>query len=309
MRVAVTGSTGLIGTALVARLRGEGHQVVHVVRGDPPPGRARHQHVPVGPARGEIDHHALEGVDAVVHLAGASIGGKRWSDEWKRTVLESRTRGTALLAEALAALDQRPAVLVSGSGVHYYGDRGDEVLTEQSSPGELFLSEVCRRWEAAATTAALAGVRVVYLRTGPVISPTGGFLAKMLPLFRFALGGRLGSGRQWWSPISLDDMVGGIRHLIDTEVTGPVNLTLPQPVTNREFTETLAKVLHRPAFVPVPAFGPRLLLGRRMADELLFASLRVEPRVLTDSGYEFRHPDLESALRSQLARPGLTPPS
>ena len=299
MRVAVTGSTGFIGRALVASLRGDGHEVVRVVRGskvdDEPTVRwdldAR-----------TIDPAGLEGVDAVVHLAGESIAGKRWTDEQRRRILDSRTSGTDLLARALAGLDRPPRTLLSGSAIGYYGDRGDEELTEASDPGSLFLSEVCEAWEAAARAAVDAGIRTAFLRTGIVLAGTGGVLGKMLPLFRFGLGGKLGDGRQWMSWITLADHVRAMRFLLDHEVGGPVNLTAPAPVTNAAFTKALGTVLGRPTVVPVPRFGPRLLLGRALADELLFASQRVAPAVLGDAGFEFEAPELDGALRAVLGR-------
>lgn len=299
MDVAVTGASGLIGIALVASLRADGHRVRQVVR-RPAQGP---DEVSWDPAAGSIDAAALDGVDAVVHLAGAGIGDKRWSAERKREILDSRTRSTVLLAGALADLDPKPAVLLSGSAIGWYGERGDEVLTEASSPGDIFLSEVCLAWESAAQQAVDAGIRTAFLRTGIVQARAGGALAKVLPLFRFGLGGRLGSGRQWWSWIALEDEVRAIRHLLEADVSGPVNLTAPEPVTNTEHTKVLGHVLGRPTVLPVPAFGPRLLLGRELADQLLFASERVLPTVLEASGFEFRHRRLERALRSILDRP------
>ena len=214
--------------------------------------------------RGTIDAGGLEGVDAVVHLAGESIAGGRWNVAKKVMIRESRVRGTTLLAETLAKLDRPPAVFVSGSAIGYYGDRGDQLLTEASTPADDFLAQVCVDWEAAATAAATAGVRVVNIRTGIVLDRREGALAKMLPLFRFGVGGRLGNGRQYWSWITLEDMVGAVRYLVDQPVSGAVNLTAPKPVTNREFTRTLAKVLGRPALFPVPAFGPEAAPRRRV---------------------------------------------
>lgn len=300
MDIAITGASGLIGTAVSAALRADGHRVVPVVRRPVADGERA---VRWDPAGGTIDNAALQGIDAVVHLAGAGIGDKRWSDERKREILESRTRGTAVLAEALAGLDQKPAVLVSGSAIGYYGDRGDEVLTEDSTAGDIFLSEVCVAWEAAAAPAIEAGIRVPFIRTGIVLSAHGGALKRTLPLFKAFVGGRLGSGRQWWSWISIDDEVAAIRWLLDHDVAGPVNLTAPEPVTNAEFTKTLGHVLGRPTVLPVPAFGPKLLLGGELADQLLFASQRVLPTVLEDRGFPFAHRDLETALRAVLGRP------
>ena len=274
MKVAITGSHGLIGRALRASLEADGHTVV-------------------GIGRGTTD--GIAGCDAVVNLAGAGIGDKRWSDGRKQLVLSSRTTTTSAVAAACAG-PGGPRVLLSGSAIGYYGDRGDEVLTESSPAGSLFLSEVCVAWEAAVAPAADAGVRVAQLRTGIVLSGDGGALGKLVPLFRSGLGGRIGSGKQWMSWISLADEVGAIRYLLDQEVAGPVNLVAPAPVTNGELTKTLGHVLHRPTVVPVPSFGPKVLLGRELAYELLLASQRVHPAALERAGYQFQHPSLESAL-------------
>lgn len=300
MKIAVTGSTGLIGTALSRSLLADGHDVVPVVRRPIADGETA---VQWDPAAGTIDAAALEGLDGVVHLAGAGIGDKRWSDAYKRTILESRTKGTDLLARTLASLERPPAVLVSGSAIGIYGDTGDNALDETYPPAHDFLADVCMQWEAAAAPAVDAGIRVPFLRTGIVLSPEGGALAKLLPLFKLGAGGRMGSGRQWWSWISLADEVRVIRWLLDTDVAGPVNATAPQPVTNAELTKVLAGVLGRPSVLPVPAFGPRLLLGGELADALLFNSQRVLPQVLTERGFAFDHPDLEGALRAMLGRP------
>ena len=294
----MTGSTGLIGSALVASLERDGHRVRRVSRrADAGPGTVRWD-----PERGELDGAALAGVDAVVHLAGEGIGDHRWSDEHKRRVLDSRVKGTTLVAETMAALDPRPSVLVSASAIGYYGDRGDERLTEESPPGEGFLADVVRQWEGATGAAEAAGIRVAHIRTGLVLARSGGALAPMLPLFRFGLGGRLGSGRQWWSWISLTDEVAAIRFLLDRDVAGPVNLTGPEPVTNAKLTKVLGRVLHRPAVVPVPRFGPALVLGREAAEEMVFASQRALPAVLQREGFSFAHPTLEPALRAELGR-------
>jgi uncharacterized protein (TIGR01777 family) len=306
VQVVISGVTGLIGRALARSLQADGHRVIGLSRS---PGSAREDGSPRqdggpelvawDPARGVLDPGALAGTDVIVHLAGAGIGDHRWTDDYKRTVLESRTAGTALLASVAAGLDPLPRVFVSGSAVGYYGDTGDEELTEDSPAGDIFLSEICVAWEAAARPAAEAGIRTPRLRTGIVLSTDGGALPKLLPLFRAFVGGRLGSGKQWWSWISIDDEVGAIRHLIDhDDIDGPVNLTAPEPVTNADFTDELGSVLARPTVLPVPRFGPRLLLGRERADALLFVGQRALPTVLDAHGYEFRHPDLESALRS-----------
>jgi uncharacterized protein len=298
MEVAVTGSTGFIGSALVDALTAAGHRPIRVVRGV-----AKGDEIAWDPEAGAIDAASLEGVDGVVHLAGAGIGDHRWNDAYKLKIRRSRTNGTTLLAHTLAGLTKRPSVLVSGSAVGYYGDRGNEVLDETSSPGTGFLPEVCVAWEAATAPAAEAGVRVVTTRSGIVLSPRGGALKRQLPLFKLGLGGTLGTGRQWQSWITLDDEVGAILHLLTGQVAGPVNLTTPHPVTNAVFTKTLAAVLHRPSFFPIPSFGPKLVLGSELADILLYEGQRVLPRVLEGSGYTFAHPTLEEALRTILDRP------
>lgn len=299
MLVAITGSTGMIGSALVASLVADGHEVLRLTRSPSPgPGAARWD-----PAGGTIDSAALSKADAVVHLAGRSIAALRWTVKVKREILESRVRGTRLLAETMAGLPDGPRVLVSASGINFYGDRGDELLTETSPSGVGFLAEVCRQWEAGADPARAAGIRTVHVRTGFVQTPHGGALARQLPLFRLGLGGRLGSGRQWWSWVTLDDLIGIYRHAVTaTAASGPLNATAPNPVTNAEYTATLARVVGRPALLPVPRFGPRLLLGE-LADELLFVSARVHPAATEASGYSFRHPTLEAGLRHILGRP------
>ena len=297
MRVAITGSSGLIGTALRQSLEEDGHEVVRVVRsGGGASGTIRWE-----PTSGAIDAAGLEGVDGVVHLAGAGIADKRWTEERKREILHSRTTGTDLLARTVASLDRKPGVLVSASGVNAYGDRGDEVLTEASEPGDGFLADVVLAWETAARPAQDAGVHVPRIRSGLVLDRSGGALAKMLPLFRFGLGGRLGSGDQWWPWITLADEVRAIRFLLEADISGPVNLAAPNPVTNAAFTKALGAVMSRPTVLPVPSFGPKLLLGGELAEELLFTSMRVVPDVLTKAGFVFLHPDLDGALRAVLA--------
>jgi uncharacterized protein (TIGR01777 family) len=303
MLVAVTGASGLIGSALAGRLEAEGHQVLRLTRSRPTgPGQVRWD-----PAAGRLDPDALAKADAVVHLAGAGIGDKlRWTAGVKREILQSRVEGTGLVARTMAELAQNgggPRVLVCASGAHYYGDRGDEVLTEASGPGEGFLAGVVRQWEAAADPARAAGLRVVHLRTTPVQDASGAGLQKQALQFRLGLGGRFGSGRQWLSWIALDDIAGAYLHaLTGDDLVGPVNATATNPVTNAEFTATLARVLHRPAVLHVPAFAPRLVLGE-FADEMLFASIRVEPARLLETGYRSRFPELEAALRHPLGRP------
>jgi hypothetical protein len=297
MRIAITGSSGFIGSALVRSLEADGHTVVRVVRGDGGPGSVRWDI-----AAGEIESAGLEGLDGVVHLAGEGVAERRWTDEQKGRILESRTKGTTLLAGALAGLSSKPSVLVSGAGMDFYGDRGDEQLTEGSTKGTGFLSDVVAAWEAATAPAAAAGIRVAHIRTSMVLDAHGGALPKLVALARFGLLGKLGSGRQWMSWISLPDEVGAIRFLLEHEVAGPVNLASPGPVTNEVFTKILGRVLRRPTFLRVPTFGPKLVLGRDLAQTLLFDSKRVAPEVLLDAGYEFQHTELETTLRELLSR-------
>lgn len=298
MRILISGANGLIGTALQSELHRRGHAVVRLTRGSAGPDAVHWD-----PMAGEIDTAGLEGVQAVVHLAGESIAESRWTDEQKARILESRTRGTTLLAEAVVGMASPPSVVLSGSAIGYYGDRGDEVLTEASAPGTDFLADVCVRWEAAAQLFGAAGIRTCTLRTGIVLDADGGALAKQLLPFKLGVGGRLGSGRQWQSWITLEDEVGAICHLLDADVEGPVNLTAPNPVTNQEFTSTLGGVLHRPTLLPIPTFAPALLYGRELVESLLLVSQRVQPSALLDSGYVFAHPTLEPALRAVLDRP------
>jgi uncharacterized protein (TIGR01777 family) len=290
MRVLVTGSHGMIGTALVDALRVRGDDVTPLSR-------------PSGwdPAAGTIDRDAIAGHDAVVHLAAESLGEHRWTDAQKRRIVDSRRKGTSLLARALAELPDRarPSVLVSASGIGFYGDRGDETLTESSSPGSGFLAEVVTVWEAATAAASAAAIRVAHLRTGIVMSSRGGALSRQLLPFRLGLGGPLGGGRQWWSWVSLDDEVAAILHVIDTpSVAGPVNVVAPTPVTQREFASTLGRVLRRPTVLPTPLLPLRLIYGRELVAEVLLWSQRVVPGVLAASGFTFRHPTLEGALRA-----------
>lgn len=296
MKIAVTGSTGFIGSALVQALRADGHVVVRLVRGTVPPAS---RDVAWDPEHDALHPDALQGVEAAVHLAGAPIA-ERWTPEHKVRVRTSRVRGTALLARTLAGLTPRPRVLVSGSAIGIYGDAGERVLDETSATGTGFLADVAREWEAAAEPARAAGIRVVHARTGLVVSPRGGMIGKLLLPFRLGAGGRLGSGRQWQSWIALHDTVRAIRFAIDVEqMEGPVNLTSPYPVTNDELTRTLAQVLARPSFAAVPAFALRLAFGE-MADEVLLAGQRVLPKKLLDAGFQFHHPVLEEALRFEL---------
>ncbi len=296
MRVLVSGSTGLIGSQLVLLLARRGHTVVRLVRGIPAAGE---EPVRWDPAAGALAGEDLHGIDAAVHLAGEPIV-RRWTPARKRRVRESRIEGTRLLSQTLARLDPRPKVLVSMSAIGYYGDRGDEELTEESPPGRGFLPEVAGDWEAATGAAVSGGIRVVLPRLGVVMTPRGGALAKMLPAFRLGLGGRLGSGDQFISWISLEDALRGICFALETgSLSGPVNLVGPGPVTNREFTAALARVLRRPALAPVPAVLLELALGD-MARELLLASTRVRPHALIESGFSFRHTDIYNTLAALL---------
>ncbi len=297
MRVVVTGSSGLIGRAVVAALRARGDDVTLLVRHEPQgPSESQWE-----PAAGSIDPAAITGASAVVHLAGAGIADHRWSTQRKAEILGSRVRSTDLVARALAA-SAPGSVLVSGSAIGIYGNRGDEVLDERSETGHGFLADVCRAWEAAAEPAASAGARVVLLRTGVVLSPGGGALGRQLPLFRLGLGGRLGDGRQWLSWISLADEVGAILHAIDEPaLSGPVDATAPNPVTNGTFTSALAAAVHRPALLAVPRAALRLALGPELADEALLASQRVLPARLVATGYRFVAPDITTALTTLLA--------
>jgi uncharacterized protein len=296
VRVVVTGGSGLIGSALRSTLAGEGHEVTALVRRTPGPGERRWE-----PGTGELETGALEGADAVVHLAGAGIGDRRWTPARRQLVLRSRVASTALLCRALAALDRPPSVLVSASAIGYYGSRRAEELTETSGPGTGFQTEVCTAWEQATAEAERAGIRVVHLRSAVVLSRRGGALARQLPLFRLGLGGRLGSGDQWLTWISLRDEVAVILKAIDDPtLAGPVNACAPNPVTNRQFTKALGRALHRPTVLPVPAFALRLVLGRALADELPLGSLRVIPARLLAARFPFRDPTIDVALAEAL---------
>ena len=298
-RILVSAASGFLGSALAEELTAEGHDVVKLVRRSPQAA----DEIEWDPAAGNLSAAAVEGFDAVVHLSGAGIGDRRWTEERKRVLVESRTDSTALLAETLAGLSQKPEVLISASAIGYYGLlRGDEILTEATGPGSDYLASLCVAWEAATAAAAEAGIRVATIRTGLVLDAEQGFLAKMLPLFRLGVGGPLGSGKQWWSWIAKEDQVGAILHLLDSNVSGPVNLTAPNPVTNAGFTKTLGEVLGRPAKLPVPRFALAVRLGPEMADATALASQRVQPQQLQESGYEFSYPELEPALRATLAR-------
>lgn len=299
----VSGSTGLMGSALVSALEGAGHRAVRLTRS----GGGGDGVVRWDPEAGEIEAGRLGDIEAVVHLAGESIAGEnpvtgRWTPRRKKRIRESRTKGTRLLARTVAALDPPPRVMVSASASGYYGNRGDEVLREESAPGSNFLAGVCREWEAAADPAREAGVRVVHTRFGIVLSPKGGALAQTLPIFKLGVGGRIGSGRQWWSWVALDDAVGAIQHALATDsLEGPANVSSPQPLTNAAYTRVLGRVLSRPTLFPLPAPVARVALGE-VADELLLASTRMEPAKLVQTGYEFRYPELDGAFRHLLGR-------
>ena len=304
MRIALTGSHGLVARHLAPVLRRRGDVVVPVLRGGtdapsaPEPGT-----ISWDPAAGTVNPAAFEGIDAVIHLAGVGIADRRWNAAHKRAVLDSRVAGTTLLARTLAALPDGPRTLLSASAIGFYGDRDDELLTEASPSGSGFLAEVARKWEDSTLVAAQAGIRTVMLRTGLVQASDGGALKASLPIFRVGLGARFGRGRQCWSWISVDDEVGAIVHALDREaVSGPVNLTAPVPVTNAEYTRILGHVLRRPAVLPAPPLALKAILGTEMATELLLSSQRVEPSVLERTGYEWRHRTLEPALRALLER-------
>jgi uncharacterized protein (TIGR01777 family) len=294
MNILMSGGTGLIGSALIPELEAGGHGVKRLTR-KPRSG----EDIRWDPDAGTIEGD-LAGFDAVVHLGGESIAEGRWTPEKQRRIMESRKRGTRLLAEKVAGLPEPPSVMVSASAIGYYGDRGNELLTEESEPGTIFLSEVCLEWEAAAEPAREAGVRVVHPRFGIVLSTEGGALGTTLPIFKLGGGGRIGSGRQYWSWVSLDDVVGAVVHAINTDaLSGPMNVVAPDPPTNAEYTKVLGHVLGRPTFFAVPAAAARVALGG-MADNLLLASARVEPAKLEETGYVYRYPELEGALRHLL---------
>ena len=285
-RVAVTGATGLIGTALVAQLKSDGYQVQKLVRR---PVRTADE-VFWDPIKGEVDTNSLEGVDAVFHLAGVSVGGKRWSAAYRSEILNSRLLGTTTIATACEQL--KPSVFISASAIGHYGESGNRAVTEADGGGGDFLSIVCREWEAAASLA--PSVRTIKLRSGIVLDPTGGALGQMLPIFKFGVGGKLGSGKQWWSWITLHDQIRAMIFLLNSKIDGPVNLTAPNPVTNQEFTAALAHAMKRPAFFPAPAFALRAVLGGFSSEVL--GSKRVIPKVLTDAKFEFDYPFVASAL-------------
>ncbi len=295
MKIAVTGATGLIGSALCGSLTADGHNVLRLVRRKP----QNSAEVEWNPRTGDVDLAGLENVQAIVHLAGAGVGDHRWTDDYKREIRDSRVLGTTTIAKAAAALDPKPEALVCGSAIGYYGDRGDEVLTEESAKGTGFLCDVVADWEAAADPAREADIRVVHARTGLVVSQQGGAWQRMIKLFKAGIGGRLGSGRQYWSFISIEDEVAALRFLIDNNgLRGPVNLTAPNPITNNDATKDLAHALHRPAALPVPSFALKAALGEFSSEVL--SSSRVIPQRLSDAGFQWSAPTMDAALKQIL---------
>lgn len=293
MKVAITGSSGLVGTALVAALKADGHQVLRLVR-RPASGAEELQWDPAQP----LDPAGLAGVDAAVTLAGAGVADKRWSESYKQVLVDSRVQSTRTLATALAALDPRPSVLVAGSAIGYYGDTGAQAVDETAPPGQDFLAQLCVQWESATAPAEAAGIRVAHARTGLVVAREGGAWGRLFPLFRFGLGGKIGNGKQYWSHISLTDEVRALQFLLTSEVSGPVNLTAPEPVTNAEVTRVMGKVLHRPTLLPAPAFALKIVLGEFAREPL--GSQRVLPHVLEKAGFTFEHPTIEAAVRAAI---------
>lgn len=295
MKIAITGASGLIGRPLSAALQSDGHSVIRLVRGSPSSPDER----PWDPAHARLDPEAIADTDAVVHLAGAGVADHRWTPSYRSTIRDSRVNGTAAVAQAMATA-QGPRILLSGSAIGFYGDTGDRLTDESGPAGTGFLAEVCRAWEAATEPAQAAGVRVAHLRTGVVLTGSGGALGQQVRIFKLGLGAPLGTGRQWLSWISLQDEIAAIRHLLTAEVARPVNLVAPAPVTNREFTKTLGRVLHRPTLpVPVPGLALKLALGG-FAEEGVLQGQRLAPDVLTGSGFQWAHPALEPALRASL---------
>lgn len=290
MKVLISGATGFIGVPLTAKLRERGDEVTVLTRSAAGDGRVHWD-----PEAGELDPAEVAGFDAVIHLAGESIAGL-WTEKKKRAIINSRREGTRLLSEAVAASDPKPAVFVSSSAVGFYGDRGDEVLNEESGSGEGFLAEVVKVWEESAQPARDAGIRTVNLRIGIIVAESGGMMSKVKPLFKLGAGGKLGSGKQWWSWVSIDDVIGAFIHAIDTDsMNGAYNVAAPNPVTNAQFTKDLGKALHRPTFLPAPRFALKLT-AREMADEMLLASQRVDTQKLAETGFSFRDPDLPAGL-------------
>jgi hypothetical protein len=301
MRVVLSGASGLIGTSLRQHLSAEGHDVVQLVRRP----AATEAEIQWAPERREIPATALDSADVVINLSGAGIGDKRWSRDRKTELIDTRVQPTATLAEAIAAATSKP-VFLSASGIGFYGNRGDELLDETSTSGDLFLSEICRQWEDAAQPARDAGARVAHLRTGVVLTPKGGALARQLPLFKLGLGGKFGSGKQWLPWVTLDDEVRAIDFLMTAEVSGPVNICAPSAVTAGDFAKALGKALGRPAALPVPSFGPSLIFGSELVRELLLAGQHAVPDVLRTAGFTFNHAQLDVGLKELLKKPTVT---
>jgi uncharacterized protein (TIGR01777 family) len=295
MKILIAGASGLVGSALVSKLKAEGAEVTPLVRS-----AAKSGEIEWHPDRGSIDARALEGFDAVINFAGDGIAKGRWTKEKKRRILDSRVNGTRLLSETMTNLSRKPATFINASAVGFYGSRGDELVDEESGPGEGFLAGVCRQWESATALAEQAGIRVVKLRLGVILTKDGGIMGSMLAPFKLGLGGKVGSGEQVISWVAMDDVVGVISFILQNEsVRGPVNAVAPQPVTNEEFTKTLGRVLSRPTFMTMPAFAARLAFGE-MADEMMLSSTRVAGKVLNDAGFRFQYPELEGAVRAML---------
>ncbi len=297
LQVAITGASGMIGRPLVRALTEAGHQPIKVVRSAP-----KSDEIGWKPAEGSIDAAAFEGLDAVVNLAGEPIAPKRWNDAYRSRLVKSRTDGTALIAKTLMEANNGPKRLLNASAIGFYGDRGDEPLDETSARGDGFLAELCQKWEDSAQPAIDAGISTAFLRTGIVLHPKGGALQKLLPLFKIGLGGKFGSGKQIMSWITLDDEVGSIMHLLTSGGEGPFNLTAPNPISNSQLTSALSRVLKRPAILPVPAFGPKLIFGEEAAQALLFDSAKIYPKATQADGYRFKHPEIEAGLRSLLRK-------
>ena len=293
MKIAIAGASGLVGSALIPALQAQGNQITKLVRSSPRAGEIEWH-----PNQDQVDASALEGFDIIINLAGENIAGGRWTDEQKRKIRDSRVNGTHLLSEAIAKMQRKPRAFVCASATGFYGDRDDEVLDEQSESGGGFLAGVCREWELACDLAVKAGVRVVNLRFGPILAREGGMLSKLLTPFKMGMGGKVGSGRQYISWVSLEDSVNAVVLAVNDEsIRGPINVVSPNPVTNEEFTKTLGHVLNRPTALAMPAFAARLAFGE-MADEMLLVSQRVMPKKLNASGFEFKYPKLEEAFRA-----------
>ena len=296
MIVAITGATGTIGSAVGTHLREMGHEVICISR------NRDHADVFWNPSEGLIESQGLDGIDAIIHLAGESIGNRRWSKRQKTEIYSSRIKGTELLSKTLSELDSPPAIFLSGSATGFYGDCGSNQIDEQSPKGSGFLADVAADWETATTSAEEAGIKVTHLRTGIVLDPQSGMLKKILPIFKLGLGGKLGDGSQYWSWITLEDEARLIGWLLSADIQGPVNLTAPEPVSNAQFTKALGSALGKPTAVAVPKFGPMLLAGRELAQELIFTSTRALPSVPIDGGFQFKHPSIDIAL-NEILRP------